>query len=210
MNAAAPHQAHAPTPIAAAVDRALNAYLRRLDDPERSLNGLAGRVLIVELIDLGWRFQIIFSIDRVHVRGRGELPADTTLSGTSVAFGTAAAKRFRELPEGIEISGDTELAERFNRLLAEADIDWEDMLARRIGGTPAHQIGKLARGVAGWSRRLIKTLEADIGEYLKEEADYLPSRAEVDAFLAGVDNARTDCDRLQARLDRLLHARGGD
>jgi ubiquinone biosynthesis protein UbiJ len=207
VNAAAA-SAHAPAPIAAVVERALNAYLRRLDDPERSLNGLAGRVLIIHLIDLGWRFQIIFSIDRLHVRGRGELPADAYLSGTSVAFGTAAANRFRSLPEGIRIDGDAEIAHRFNRLLSEADIDWEEMLARRIGDAPAHQIGRLARGVTAWTRRMIETLEADIGEYVKEEARLLPSRAELDAFMTGVDTLRNDCDRLYARLERLQQQHG--
>jgi ubiquinone biosynthesis protein UbiJ len=194
---------HAPAPIAGVINRALNAYLRRLDDPERSLSGLAGRVLIVELSDLGWTFQIIFSIDRLHVRGRGELPPDTRLVGTTVAFGAAAAKRFRDLPEGIAIDGDGELAQRFTRLLAEADIDWEEVLARRIGDFPAHQVGRLARGVSGWSRRVVKTLTADVGEYLKEEARYLPSRAEIDGFLSDIGSLRNDCDRLEARLKRL-------
>ncbi|HET7569938.1 MAG TPA: SCP2 sterol-binding domain-containing protein [Gammaproteobacteria bacterium] len=193
----------APAPIAGVVDRALNAYLRRLDDPERSLNGLAGRVLIVELTDLGWVFQIIFSIDRVHVRGRGELPPDTRLSGSVIAFGDAAAHRFRELPTGIEVHGDAEVAQHFTRLLAEADIDWEEALARRIGDFPAHQMGRLTRSVAAWSRRVVKTLTADVGEYLQEEARYLPSRAEIDAFLGDVDALRNDCDRLEARMKRL-------
>jgi ubiquinone biosynthesis protein UbiJ len=193
----------APAPIAGVINRALNAYLRRLDDPERSLNGLAGRVLIVELTDLGWTFQIIFSIDRLHVRGRGELPPDTRLVGSTVAFGAAAAQRFKALPEGIEVHGDAEVAQSFTRLLGEADIDWEEALARRIGDFPAHQVGRLTRGVGAWSRRVVGTLTADVSEYLQEEARYLPSRSEVEEFLGEVDTLRNDCDRLDARLKRI-------
>lgn len=200
---AMPTGGRAPAPIAGVINRALNAYLRRLDDPERSLSGLAGRVLIVELRDLGWTFQIIFSIDRLHVRGRGELPPDARLVGSVVAFGTAAARGFRGLPEGIEVHGDAELAQRFTRLLAEADIDWEEALARRIGDFPAHQLGRLTRGVGAWSRRVVDTLTADVGEYLKEEARYLPSRVEIEGFLSDIGELRNDCDRLEARLKRL-------
>lgn len=194
--------AHAPAPIAGVINRALNAYLRRLDDPERSLQGLAGRVMVIEISDLAWAFQIIFSIDRLHVRARGELPADTRLVGTSVAFGTAAARGFDSLPDGIEIHGSAGVAQNFTRLLSEADIDWEEALAQRIGDFPARHLGRLARSAVGWSRGVMQTLTANVGEYLQEEARYLPSRAEVDAFLNEVDRLRNDCDRLQARLAR--------
>jgi ubiquinone biosynthesis protein UbiJ len=40
-------------------------------------------------------------------------------------------------------------------------------------------------------------------EYLQEEGRDLPTRTEVDEFLADVDRLRDDAERLEARLARL-------
>ena len=44
----------------------------------------------------------------------------------------------------------------------------------------------------------------NVTEYLQEETRNLPTRIETNHFFSAVDNVRTDSDRLEARVQRLL------
>jgi ubiquinone biosynthesis protein UbiJ len=51
-----------------------------------------------------------------------------------------------------------------------------------------------------WLKRSQKTLHADVGEFMREEARLFPDRWEVDEFVAGVDALRARLDRAEARF----------
>jgi ubiquinone biosynthesis protein UbiJ len=72
-----------------------------------------------------------------------------------------------------------------------------------VGDVAAHQLGNLARGVAGWGRASAEALARDAGEYLQEERRWLPHRRPVQGWMAEVDRLRGDLDRLEARVERL-------
>ncbi len=59
------------------------------------------------------------------------------------------------------------------------------------------------RGALDWQRHSVRTLGADVSEYLREESRILASHARVDAFLDAVDVLRADVDRLEVRVRRL-------
>ena len=83
------------------------------------------------------------------------------------------------------------------------DIDWEEHLSRVTGDVLAHQVGNVARGMLEWGRNTLDTVSRDVAEYLHEESRDLPTRGEVDEFLARIDTLRLDVDRLEARVQRL-------
>ena len=72
-----------------------------------------------------------------------------------------------------------------------------------LGDVPAHRIGRLARGAAGWTGRAAATLWRDLGEYASHERQDLVPRPEGEGFLRGVDALRENVDRLAARLEQL-------
>jgi ubiquinone biosynthesis protein UbiJ len=103
----------------------------------------------------------------------------------------------------LQISGDIELGQRFQRILRAIDPDWEEQASRLVGDVAAHQLGRAARALRAWGRHAVQTLGQDITEYLQEESQALAKRPRVDAFMRGVDTLRADFDRLQKRLERL-------
>ncbi|WP_456378506.1 ubiquinone biosynthesis accessory factor UbiJ [Thiolapillus sp.] len=103
----------------------------------------------------------------------------------------------------VSISGDTALAHDFGATLAALDIDWEEQLSKFTGDILAHQIGDAVRKAGHWIGDTGSRLEADLGEYLTEEARLLPHPLEVDDFIDQVDELREHTDRLEARI-RLL------
>jgi ubiquinone biosynthesis protein UbiJ len=106
----------------------------------------------------------------------------------------------------VQIEGDTTLAQQFAKALGGLDVDWEEQAARVLGDPIAHQVGQGMKGLSDWGRQTSRTLTADLKEYLEEEGRLVPTRYELDAFLAEVDTLRDDVERLEARLARLNQA----
>jgi ubiquinone biosynthesis protein UbiJ len=104
---------------------------------------------------------------------------------------------------GVRIEGDAEVAQHFRELLAEAQPDFEEELSRVIGDVAARQVANFARGLLDWGRKASGSFAGSVAEFLQEEGRDLPTRTEVDEFLAGVDRVRDDAERLEARLARL-------
>ena len=100
------------------------------------------------------------------------------------------------------------LAGTCSRSLASFNVDWEELLSGYLGDVAAHQLGNGGRAAAQWLAETRATLERDIAEYLRNEAELLPERWQIRQFLAAVDELRSDIDRLDARIKR-LHGRLG-
>lgn len=126
---------------------------------------------------------------------RGDVPVFTRL-----VFGSSSATRAGEL----QISGDIELGQRFQHILRELDIDWEEQAAQRMGDVLAHQLGRAARELRAWGRSSAAFLRQDLREYLQEESRLLAPRPQTEAFLRAVDVLRADADRLEKRLESLV------
>lgn len=191
--------------------RILEAIVNRLLklDPETSarLGELAGKVIRLRLLlDGAFPLELFVLPSQTGVRLRTQHPseADVTIGGTPGVFARALFGELRpSTAASLEIRGDVELGRRFERLLKDLDIDWEEQAAHLFGDVIAHQIGNLARAVRAQAASAVRTLEQDVVEYLQEEARVLPRHERVEAFLQAVDRLRADTDRLEKRLERL-------
>ena len=142
---------------------------------------------------------------RLALTPRHDGPADATISGTPMALLALAGPRAEGAIRGggVRIEGDAEVAQQFRELLAEAQPDFEEELSRVIGDVAARQVANFARGLLDWGRKASGSFAGSVAEFLQEEGRDLPTRTEVDEFLAGVDRVRDDAERLEARLARL-------
>lgn len=142
----------------------------------------------------------------LRLRHQHDREPDVTLTGDIPVIFRFALRRF--VPDvvaagEVQISGDINLGQRFQRLLEQADIDWEEQAARVLGDVPAHQLGNVLRDLGGWSRQALHTLQQDLGEYLQEESRLLPVRSRAGAFRRSVENLERDLESLEKRLVRL-------
>jgi len=194
----------APTLLTAAVETALDRALAL--DPETAdrLAGLEGRVLALVLEGLDLTLYLVLG-RRIQVLGSYEGEADAEIRGTPLALARMPfEQKGRSLFAGeVRLSGDSEVAHRFQAALEDLDIDWEALLAGVIGDPAAHQIGRGARGLGQWLSQAADTLAADLGEYLREESRLTPARIELENLFADIDRVRSDADRLEARIRRL-------
>jgi ubiquinone biosynthesis protein UbiJ len=184
----------------------------------------AAQDLCVELA--GRRFGVVVSTLRVRVviesLGRSlrvtreregappEPPCDAEIEGSPISLMALAGND----PEAViqrgdaRISGDAEIAQRFQQLGRLLRPDAEEEFAALFGDGFAHQFARVARSLLDFGRRGGTTTVRNAAEYFAHETGDLVPRAEADVFLGEVDRLREDVDRFEARLAALEAQRG--
>jgi len=142
---------------------------------------------------------------RVVLTPRHDGATDASISGTPIALLALAGPRGEGALRGggVRIEGDADVAQRFRDLLAETRPEFEEELSRVVGDVAARRVANFARDLVEWGRRASGSFAGSVAEYLQEEGRDLPTRTEVEEFLAGVDRLRDDAERLETRLGRL-------
>jgi ubiquinone biosynthesis accessory factor UbiJ len=194
------------TLIAPALEAALNRYLRLDVEIAGRLNAISGRLILLEIVGLGVTLLVRVLNTKVQVSEQLVFEPDVIIRGSPLALvrlGLAADVPGAVMRQDVEIRGDAEVGRVFRDVLAGIEIDWEELLARRVGDIPAHQIGNAARMLIAALSGIADRLRMDLSEYLQEEARVIPTRIEVEQFMDDVDSLRADLDRLEARLVRL-------
>jgi ubiquinone biosynthesis protein UbiJ len=188
-------------------EEAINRALRFDPDTLARLAELEGRVIRLRTAgDSPFEIFVLPDASGLRLRQQHDREPDVTLTGDIPVIFRFALRRF--VPDvvaagEVQISGDIHLGQRFQRLLEQADIDWEEQAARAFGDVPAHQLGNALRDLGGWSRQVLHTLQQDLGEYLQEESRLLPVRPRAGAFRHSVETLERDLESLEQRLARL-------
>lgn len=189
--------------LTASIESALNQYLS-LDPLALSrFSSLEGKIIAIEIKGLNKSLCLFPSTDGFMVLTDFDGEADATISGAPIALvkmGLAKDPKDFLFSGEIVITGDAAVANKFNRLLSQLDIDWEEMLAQNIGDIAAHKISDLFRNANQWFNRSSNSIILDSGEYIQEEVHLSPSNAELRQFVNKVDGLREATDRLAAKI----------
>jgi ubiquinone biosynthesis protein UbiJ len=166
-----------------------------------ALARLAGRKLVIEILDTKLSVTVTAAENRLLLHGEDTQPCDARIKGTVLSLlGMWLGREGEQKVGRVIVDGDAETAQQFRDLLKLAAPDLEEELARRLGDVPAHQIGRTARSAFDWGRKAIATFGQNMAEYLQEENRTVVPKVEIDEFTAEVDQLREAVDRLDARL----------
>jgi ubiquinone biosynthesis protein UbiJ len=193
--------------LAAALESALDFYLKQQPEALARSAALTGRCIAITLVGTGITLYFRPDAEGIQVLSQYEGDVDTQISGSPLGFARLKLdNREDALFQGtVQIHGDTDIGQQFQDILGASGWDWEEQLSHITGDVIAHQAGRLLDRVKRFARDSAETLRLDSSEYLQEEARLLPTRVEVDYFLSAVDTLRADLDRLEARIARLLN-----
>ena len=181
-----------PAPLAAALEVALNRYLRLEPEAEAALASLAGKRIAVQLTPLGWHLLLEM------------LPGGSVRVGVELlARGAEMARGEPFSAKGLQVRGDAETLRRFAAALNLVGADVEEWLAPWLGDVLAHRAAGFMRSALQWGRQTFSTLALNTTEFLQEESGDLPRRVDVEAWQDEVDLLRDAVDRFEARLQRL-------
>ena len=103
----------------------------------------------------------------------------------------------------VHVSGNAKLASEVLMLVRHLRWDPEEDLARIFGDVAAHRLAGAARGLFAWHADAASRLAESAVDYLVAEKRWLVTRAEHEAFAAGVAGLRDDMERVEARLRHL-------
>lgn len=185
------------------LNRAAGTLIDLDPDGKRQLAALEGKVFCLDITLPPVKLYLVPGNEGIQFRRRAEAEPDVTLTGSAMAFARLGAAG-GALTEGqITVNGDAELGQALQKVLRELDLDWEELLARQIGDTPARKIGNLLRGLADWAGESVDLSRQNLGDYLKEEKRILVTEPAMERFEEEVHELRTDVDRLDRRVEKL-------
>jgi ubiquinone biosynthesis protein UbiJ len=188
-------------PLAALLNRQL-----RSKTPARELCAeLEDRVFAVRVKDTSLAMFIIVGPGEIFLSNEYGDEPDVTLTGSLLSLARlGGADGDAAIRDGtLELTGDSELALEFQKLLRYGRPDLEEELSGVVGDVVAHSIGEFARNARRWGEETSSTLRQNVSEYLQEESRAVPSRYETDVFREEVESLRDDVARFEARLERL-------
>jgi ubiquinone biosynthesis protein UbiJ len=187
------------------IELAINGALEFDPRAQRDLAKLHGKTMTLEIKPIPQKISICpmpHGLEFSNASGATDVTLSATI-GALVKIGRDGLDD-AELDSGeLEINGDPIVGQRFARILSQLDIDWEGLLAQRIGETPAVLIsGGLGRAkeIAQESKTLFSK---HISNLLTNEMGLVASKSDIEPFLDDVDTLRADADRLQARIQRI-------
>lgn len=192
-----------PAPLLECLQQGLSRFLLLDDKNRQALEALAGKVIKISASEPDLELFILLTADGLLLRQYHDDRADVFISGAVAdLLDTIGAGR---LTVGdLDISGDIVLAQQFQALLKNTDIDYEEYLSRITGDIIARRTANGWRRLSEFRRGSGAVLGASIGEYLRYEARLLPDRLEIDDFNDAVDRLAGDVGRLQKRIARLM------
>jgi len=199
------------------------AVARALADSPRAtalVGELSGRRLAIEVSGTPWRLGVE-STGRTLRIYRAGAPAPTAPTAPTAPYSGAqpdvtiigaplsllamtGADAQAVIQRGdVRIDGDPAIAQQFRELGLLLRPDLETSLAPVLGRSGAHLALRGLRAAAQWTRNAAGTSVRNLAEYLAHESRDLVSRPESEHFLRGVDQAREQLDRVDARLQLL-------
>jgi len=183
-------------------EKMVNKVLSLDEETVASLATLVGDVIEIDVLNTEFRMFILPSGKGITLEIEYEGKADVAIRGTpSALLGMISAEKFGA--GDVEINGNVGLAKKFQSILRNVEIDWEEYLSQFVGDFASHKIGNFLRRVGRFAKESGKTIGMDISEYLRYEKEALLDKSEVDEFNQAVDKLRDDVERLQKRLERL-------
>lgn len=189
------------------VSRHVNSLLSSDEEFFVRLSELHGNAVRISVMRLGWKFDILFVKDGVLLAPTDETRRiDVEISGPPLAMlGLLLTKDMTQYTQtrDIHINGNAQLAHKISSLAGQLDVDWEELIAGKIGDIPAHQLCEWSRQFRHWQNGVRKSIAAAFTEFLQEEARHLPTRIETEHFMDDVDLLRDAVERAEARLQSL-------
>ncbi len=131
-------------------------------------------------------------------------PVDATLR--SRLFGlinllSAQASNGSRNAQHVEVSGDIPVAQKFQKILTELDIDWQQKLTEMGGDQMVDRINKGFRDTQQWVSESLRAFTSSGSHCLHENTRLLVDKDLFSVFMQDVTNLRQEVDRLEDLLD---------
>lgn len=198
-----------PTIISAAtsaLESAANKALQYDPATRQRLAQLQSQSLAVEITELSLKLCVHFESDGLRLSAFSDNPTTKLRGSLPGLLKLAVVERSTPAEAKIEITGDSGLLIEVKAILADLELDWEEILVEGLGDVAGHQLAVFLRKQVNWIRERESSARRLVSEFLTEELRAIPTPSEVDYFNQQVDQLHLSADRLTARFDALRTA----
>jgi len=171
-----------------------------------AIRELSGKLIKIVITGPDTSEFLLFDTRGVIIKTEHDAKPNVTIKARPLTFIGLLLNRDDKLTTfspDMEIIGDTGLAQRFQQIIKNMEIDWEEHLSHWLGDTAAHKLGRIFRQSREFLKETHQTISMDISDYLRYEKDMLPDQDVIDEYISAVDVLRDDAERLQMRIARL-------
>jgi ubiquinone biosynthesis protein UbiJ len=190
------------------LESGINRVLAADPDSAARLEPMAGQTIRVDswLLDDEINVYVTFEPDGIRLTRtfNGEVQATVAAGPLGLLRGAVTPGDRSVFSDGtLVISGDATLVQSFADLFRNYRSDWQGRLSPLIGEAATWRLESMLEALGRWRHDAAKSLAADAGEYLREEARLLAGGDAVRAFCDDVDDIASDVARLEQRVARL-------
>jgi ubiquinone biosynthesis protein UbiJ len=188
------------------LNRATEVALDLDPDGREKLGDLEGKVVCVKITAPEIELFLKPSSEGLVIAPEHDATPDVTLTGSLLSFaklGVAGSGNGVLSSGQVIIEGDVETGQDFQKILGQLDLDWEELLSRFIGDTPARKAGNILRDIGGWARESAELSRENISDYLKEEKRILATPLAMERLEKEVEKVRGDVDRIEQRMNKI-------
>lgn len=188
------------------LNRATEVVLDLDPDGREKLGDLEGKVVCVKITAPEIELFLKPSSEGLVIVPEHDATPDVTLTGSLLSFaklGVAGSGNGVLSSGQVIIEGDVETGQDFQKILGQLDLDWEELLSRFIGDTPARKTGNILRDIGGWTRESAELSRENISDYLKEEKRILATPLAMERLEKDVEKVRGDVDRIEQRMNKI-------
>jgi len=189
----------------ASAEKIINAALAYDPATRIALGNLAPQVLSIKLTTPEINIYAVPSAEGIRLLAHYEGDVTTQVQGTVPALiSLLKSERVNLKDSGVQVIGSSIFLADLKHILKNLDIDWEEMLSQIFGDIVGHQGASFIRNKMQWANDRVSNFTRLTSEFLTEELQALPSKAEVDYFNQQVDEVRLGVDRVEARINQML------
>lgn len=187
--------------LAQALEAALNQAMHLDLEEGQALKALPPAVIALQINPLKTPFYCLLNEQQISVQTHLSGSADANIQG-GISDWLALAEDHPKL-DVFQLSGDSDLAQRFLKALTAIEIDWEEHLASLTGDLIAFKVGHGVRSYLGLKRRQRDYIQQTVKEYLQFEIEAVPTKSQVQHFNQDVTELSRQLDELEARINKL-------
>jgi ubiquinone biosynthesis protein UbiJ len=188
------------------VELACNKALEHDAESQQRLQQLNGKRVLLRIKNLNQDVLVHPLAHGIEITPYANETPDVTLAATPQALLTilrSGLDRAELEPGELEISGDPIVAQRFARIAADLNIDWESLLEEHIGEIPAAFIATGLRKASELGAQGSALARQKINDSINRGEGWVAAEQDAEQFMADVDELRAAVDRLDVRLKRI-------
>jgi len=197
-----------PVPVQCVVlSSVLQLFFENNKQLDESLEALEGKVFRIFIRDSGAVIFMGFKSRVPWVHASSKQSPDVKIESTTAGFARLCFAK--EDPDALvfqkvlKLSGDSEAMLRFQKLLADLDLDWEVELRRTFGDFFGSKVAKAAHALVAAEVRMREVSTQLVDDCLRGVET--PSEERLQMWQAGVESVSRKVNKLERKLAKLEH-----